>query len=118
VIIVPTKYYSTPTKVFRDNGFSIVIWANQMLRASITAMQKAAKMLVKEENLVNLEKDIVPVSEVFRLQGVSELSKAEKCYLPNSSKSNVRKPLFPYANCTIKKLKTAIDFQVNQSEQT
>jgi len=87
VVIVPTKYYSTPTKVFRENDFSIAIWANQMLRASITAMQKAAEMLEKEENLVNLEKNIVPVSEVFRLQNVSELSKAEHCYLPNSKKA-------------------------------
>ena len=94
VVIVPTKYYSTPTKIFRDNGFSIVIWANQMLRASIIAMQKAAKMLKKEENLVNLEKDIVSVSEVFRLQGVSELSKAEKYYLPNSNDDNTRKPFY------------------------
>ncbi|HEW98862.1 MAG TPA: phosphoenolpyruvate mutase, partial [Beggiatoa sp.] len=101
VIIVPTKYYSTPTKVFRDNDFSIVIWANHMLRASITAMQEASKKLMEEESLVNLEKDIVPVSEVFRLQGVSELSKAEKCYLPNSSDSsdsNAGKPLFPSYN--------------------
>jgi phosphoenolpyruvate phosphomutase len=101
VVIVPTKYYSTPTKVFRENDFSIVIWANHMLRASITAMQEASKKLMEEESLVNLEKDIVPVSEVFRLQGVSELSKAEKCYLPNSSDSsdsNAGKPLFPSYN--------------------
>ncbi|RKZ55762.1 MAG: hypothetical protein DRR08_23470, partial [Candidatus Parabeggiatoa sp. nov. 2] len=107
VVIVPTKYYSTPTKVFRQNGFSLVIWANHMLRASITAMQKAAKMLEKEESLVNLEKNIVPVSEVFRLQRVSELSKAEKCYLPNTNNSNASKPLFPYANYAIDKLKGA-----------
>ncbi len=107
VVIVPTKYYSTPTNVFRENGFSIVIWANHMLRASITAMQKAAKMLEKEESLVNLEKNIVPVSEVFRLQRVSELSKAEKCYLPNTNNSNASKPLFPYANYAIDKLKGA-----------
>ena len=67
-------------------------------------MQKAAKMLAKEENLVNLEKNIVPVSEVFRLQGVSELSKAEKCYLPDDS--NVSKLLFPYSNYAINKLKS------------
>jgi phosphoenolpyruvate phosphomutase len=86
VIIVPTKYYATPTKVFKKHGFSIVIWANQMLRASMTAMQKAAKKLKKQKSLVKLEKNIVPVSEVFRLQGVSELSKAEKRYLPHHKK--------------------------------
>jgi len=27
VIIVPTKYHRTPTEVFREHGFSAVIWA-------------------------------------------------------------------------------------------
>ena len=35
VLIVPTKYYATPTEVFRDYGFSVVIWANHLMRASI-----------------------------------------------------------------------------------
>ncbi|HOV38904.1 MAG TPA: phosphoenolpyruvate mutase, partial [Spirochaetales bacterium] len=34
VVIVPTKYYATPTEVFREYGFSIVIWANHLLRSA------------------------------------------------------------------------------------
>lgn len=82
VIIVPTKYYTTSTQVFRDYGFSIVIWANQICRSAITAMQKTAKIIFTEENLLNIEKRIIPLSEVFRLQGVSELQEAEQYYLP------------------------------------
>ena len=37
VIIVPTKYYSTPTQIFAQAGFSIAIWANHMIRSSIKA---------------------------------------------------------------------------------
>ncbi|MBM2829331.1 MAG: phosphoenolpyruvate mutase [Gammaproteobacteria bacterium] len=40
LIIVPTTYYSTPTEVFRRAGISMVIWANQMIRASVAAMEK------------------------------------------------------------------------------
>ena len=109
VIIVPTKYYSTPTKVFQDNEFSITIWANHMLRASVTAMQQASKKLMVEANLTNLEADIVPVAEIFRLQKVSELSKAEKCYLPKSNNSVTKNPLFPYANYTIRQLQNAVE---------
>ena len=82
VVIVPTKYYTTPTHVFRDYKFSLVIWANQILRVAITAMQQAAKTIKTEENLLAVEDAIIPVSEVFRLQGAKELSAAEKRYLP------------------------------------
>ena len=34
LVIVPTKYYSTPTDVFRKAGISMVIWANHLMRAA------------------------------------------------------------------------------------
>ncbi|MBD2568158.1 phosphoenolpyruvate mutase [Anabaena lutea] len=86
VVIIPTKYYTTPTQVFRDYQFSIVIWANQICRAAITAMQQAAKTILTEESLLNIEEEIIPVSEVFRLQGALELQEAEKRYLPQNKK--------------------------------
>ena len=82
VLIVPTKYYATPTEVFRDHGFSIVIWANHLLRSAISAMQKTAADLKKHENLLAVEDRVAPVKEVFRLQGMDELDAAERLYLP------------------------------------
>jgi phosphoenolpyruvate phosphomutase len=82
VVIVPTKYYSTPTEVFRDFGFSIVIWANQLVRAAVTAMQRTARALRQDENLLSVEDQIAPIPEIFRLQGEDELAKAEQVYLP------------------------------------
>ncbi|NEP28877.1 MAG: NTP transferase domain-containing protein [Moorea sp. SIO3I6] len=84
VVIVPTKYYATPTEVFRDAGFSIAIWANQLLRASVTMTQKVAQQLMVEQNLLNVEDKIVPVAEIFRLQGVAEHAEAEQRYLPQN----------------------------------
>ncbi|NEO68037.1 phosphoenolpyruvate mutase [Moorena sp. SIO3H5] len=84
VVIVPTKYYATPTEVFRDAGFSIAIWANHLLRASVTMTQKVAQTLMLEQNLLNVEDKIVPVSEIFRLQGVAEHLEAEQRYLPQN----------------------------------
>ncbi len=85
VVIVPTKYYSTPTDVFRQHGFSMVIWANHMLRAAVATMQATARVLKEQENLLSIEDNIVPVSEVFRLQGADELMEAEQRYLPKSA---------------------------------
>ncbi|MDX1645748.1 MAG: phosphoenolpyruvate mutase [Longimicrobiales bacterium] len=82
VVIVPTKYYKTPTDVFRDYGFSIVIWANHILRSAVAAMQEAAAMIARDENLLGVEERAVPVKEIFRLQGASELEIAERMYLP------------------------------------
>lgn len=82
VIIVPTKYYSTPTETFRQYGFSIVIWANHTLRSAVTAMQKTIQTIKQQENLLSIEDQIVSVAEIFRLQGAAELQQAEQRYLP------------------------------------
>ncbi len=85
VVIVPTKYYSTPTDVFRQQGFSMVIWANHMLRAAVSVMQKTARALKQSENLLSIEDKVVPVSEIFRLQNAAELLEAEERYLPRGA---------------------------------
>jgi phosphoenolpyruvate phosphomutase len=85
VAIVPTKYYSTPTDVFRQQGISLVILANHMLRAAIATMQTTARTLNEQENILSIEDKIVPVSEVFRLQGAADLQDAEQRYLPKST---------------------------------
>ena len=82
VVIVPTKYYATPTDVLRQHGFSMVIWANHMLRAAVAAMQKTARTLKEQEHLLSIEDKVAPVSEIFRLQNAAELQEAEDRYLP------------------------------------
>lgn len=84
VVIVPTKYYSTPSQVFRDLGISMVIWANQNLRASILAMQATSRQIHSEESLANIEAKVAAVKEIFRLQQDDELIQAEKKYLPST----------------------------------
>ncbi len=82
VVIVPTKYYTTPTQVFEDSGISLVIWANHLLRSSITAMQQTAAKLYEEQTLMAIEKNVATVKEIFRLQNDEELRLAEQKYLP------------------------------------
>jgi phosphoenolpyruvate phosphomutase len=85
VVIVPTKYYATPTDVFRQQGFSMVIWANHMLRSAVAAMQKTARTLKEHEHLLSIEDKVAPVSEIFRLQNAEELQQAEERYLPRGA---------------------------------
>lgn len=81
VVIVPTKYYSTPTQAFRDANVSVCIWANHQMRMAVTAMQAITKQIFEEQTLINVEDKIVPVAELFRLQNDKELEAAEKLYL-------------------------------------
>ncbi len=87
VVIVPTKYYATPTEVFRQHGISMVIWANHMLRAAVAAMQKTARTLKEQEHLLSIEDKVAPVSEIFRLQNAAELQEAEERYLPRGAEN-------------------------------
>jgi len=82
VVLVPTKYWRTPTADFRERGVSVVIWANHLLRASITAMQQTARRIADDQSLLDVEPRISPLQEVFRLQGDDELEEAERRYLP------------------------------------
>jgi phosphoenolpyruvate phosphomutase len=84
VALVPTKYWRTPTEEFRARGVSVVIWANHVLRASISAMQATAARIRADESLLEVEPAVAPLHDVFRLQGDAELQEAEKRYLPSA----------------------------------
>lgn len=88
VVIVPTKYYSVPTTRFRELGVGLCIWANHNLRASIKAIKQTASQIFQDESLINVEKNVTPLEEVFRLQGAEELACAEQIYLNNERKNH------------------------------
>ncbi len=90
VVVVPTTYYKTPVEVFREAGVSMAIWANHALRASVAAMQRAVTRIHETQSLLVIDQDIVPVKEIFRLQGAAELEEAESRYLPSSPPERVK----------------------------
>jgi len=85
VVLVPTKYWRTPTDEFRARSVSVVVWANHLLRSAIGAMQDTARRLHAEASLLDIEPQVAPLQEVFRLQGDQELEEAERRYLPATS---------------------------------
>jgi len=68
--------------VFEEAQINVVIWANHLMRSSITAMEKTAKTIHTERSLFSVEGEVVPVRRIFELQGADELAEAEKRYLP------------------------------------
>jgi len=87
LVIVPTKYYSTPTDVFRKAGISTVIWANHSIRSAAAAIQSVTQEIFETETLVNVEDRIASVDEIFRLQDAEEYSAAERLYLSSMETS-------------------------------
>ena len=81
VVIVPTKYYATPTDRFRDVHVSLVIWANHNLRAAVTAMRETSRRILEEESLTGVEHEVAHLGDIFALAGNEELEAAEDRYL-------------------------------------
>jgi phosphoenolpyruvate phosphomutase len=82
VVIVPTMYYATPAETFRRAGISMVIWANHLMRASVSAMRDTAFRIAESESLLEVEGRVTSVREIFRLTGNDELEEASRRYLP------------------------------------
>lgn len=89
LVLVPTTYASTPASVFREHGVSAVIWANHLLRASVAAMQHAARAIYATEGVSALS-NAASIDEIFRLQDQAELDRARDLY---SSPRTGRDPL-------------------------
>jgi phosphoenolpyruvate phosphomutase len=87
LVIVPTMYYATPTEVFRRAGINAVIWANHLLRSSISAMRATAAQIHEDQSLLEVEGRIASVKDVFALTANAELEDAERRYLPAASKT-------------------------------
>ncbi len=82
VILIPTKYVHTPVEAFAERKVAGLIWANHLLRASVSAMQGTAAEIRRTGTASAVEDYVAPLSEVFRLQNAAELSQAERRYLP------------------------------------
>jgi phosphoenolpyruvate mutase len=67
LVSVPSTYSRTTESMLIKNGFKIVIYANQMLRASYPAMENVAKTILKNQRSFELEKKISSVKEVINL---------------------------------------------------
>jgi phosphoenolpyruvate phosphomutase len=82
VVIVPTKYYATPTDAYREAGISLAIWANHNLRSAISAMRDISARIYRDQSLAGIEKQVASVADIFQIAGNDELAEAEKRYLP------------------------------------
>ena len=82
VVLIPTNYPSlTESQVSRLGKVGMVIYANQMLRAAITAQEALLSEIRKAGGIHTVNDAIVPVARVFELQNVARMKEHEKKYL-------------------------------------
>ncbi len=67
LVAVPSTYSKVYEKDLIKNGFKLVIYANQLLRAAYPAMQFVAKKILENERSFEIEKKIIPIKEIINL---------------------------------------------------
>tara|TARA_B100000989_G_scaffold299063_1_gene292773 strand:+ start:18240 stop:19544 length:1305 start_codon:yes stop_codon:yes gene_type:complete len=67
LVSVPSTYSKVYEKDLIKNGFKMVIYANQLLRAAYPAMQKTAITILKNKRAFEADKNIIPIKEIINL---------------------------------------------------
>ncbi|MBQ0825164.1 isocitrate lyase/phosphoenolpyruvate mutase family protein [Streptomyces tagetis] len=67
VVAVPTTYYTWNIEEASRAGVSLVIYANQTMRASVQAVRDVLLRIRAEGDSASSEPDMAPVKEIFRL---------------------------------------------------
>ncbi len=67
LVSVPSTYSKVYEKDLIRNGFKLVIYANQLLRAAYPAMQFVAKKILENSRSFEVEKKIIPIKEIINL---------------------------------------------------
>ena len=67
LVSVPSTYSKVYEKDLIKNGFKLVIYANQLLRAAYPAMENAAKSILMKGRAFEIDKTIIPIKEIINL---------------------------------------------------
>jgi phosphoenolpyruvate phosphomutase / 2-hydroxyethylphosphonate cytidylyltransferase len=67
LVSVPSTYSKVYEKDLIKNGFKLVIYANQLLRAAYPAMQNTARTILKNRRAYEADKKIIPIKEIINL---------------------------------------------------
>ena len=67
LVSVPSTYSKVYENDLIRNGFKLVIYANQLLRAAYPAMQNTAKTILKNKRAFEADRKIIPIKEIINL---------------------------------------------------
>ena len=67
IVVVPTSFNTVTEEEFKELGVNVVIYANQLMRATVPAIQKAAKTILEKHRAKECDDFLMPFSEIIRL---------------------------------------------------
>ena len=65
--VVPTSFNAVTEKELIEHGVNIVIYANQLMRAAVPAMQRTAEEILKNHRALEADSQLMPFKEIIRL---------------------------------------------------
>jgi phosphoenolpyruvate phosphomutase len=80
LIIIPSKFPQITNKELFNAGYSIVIYANQTMRAKIHGIKQALKVLKTEQNAKALDNYICSLDDFRNLTPIEETKKRQERY--------------------------------------
>ena len=67
IVLVPTSFNSVTEEEWKERGANIIIYANQLMRAQVPAMQKAAKTILENHRAEECDSMLMPFKDIIRL---------------------------------------------------
>lgn len=67
LVVVPTSFNSVTEEEFKQRGVNVVIYANQLMRATVPAIQNAAKMILENHRAQECDSMLMPFKDIIRL---------------------------------------------------
>ena len=67
LVVVPTSFHSVTEEEFRRRGINIVIYANQLMRSQVPAMQRTAQSILQHHRAMEADAALMPFQEIIRL---------------------------------------------------
>lgn len=67
IVLVPTSFTSVKEAEWKELGANIIIYANQLMRAEVPAMQRVAKSILENHRAEECDGDLMPFKEIITM---------------------------------------------------
>lgn len=67
IVLVPTSFNSVKEEEWKKRGANIIIYANQLMRAEVPAMQKAAESILLNHRAEECDEMLMPFKEIINM---------------------------------------------------
>ena len=67
LVVVPTSFNAVTEDEFKARNINVVIYANQLIRAAVPAMQKVANLILENRRAKECDEFCMPFKEIIRM---------------------------------------------------